>query len=182
MWVSGISDHCANSLISQCSSTKKSQWLSTVTSHLSWYEHWCKLGQTSKQYIRYILYPVIWGKLRPCFHLGLPVLSFVLVVTWNLAPFGNACTATPTHPHTRTLPCDQPCEYFIIGSRCAQRPLRNLAPYSPGTFRGGRMSEASTSRSGILGNPKVVGSNPDLAFSNPGRVKPITLELMLAAS
>ena len=32
---------------------------------------------------------------------------------------------------------------------------------------------------GILDYPKVMGSNLDLAFSNPGRVKPMTLKLIL---
>ena len=51
-----------------------------------------------------------------------------------------------------------------------------------GTSQGGQMSRASASHSDRSGNPKVAGSNPDLAFSNPGRVKPMTLKLILVAS
>ena len=45
-----------------------------------------------------------------------------------------------------------------------------------------RMSKASAFRSGRLGNLKVVGSNAALTFFlNPGRVKPMTIKLILVA-
>ena len=40
------------------------------------------------------------------------------------------------------------------------------------------MSRASTFRSGRSGNPKVEGSNPNLAVSNPDQVKPTTVKLI----
>ena len=44
------------------------------------------------------------------------------------------------------------------------------------------MSRASASHSGESGNLKVVGLNPDLAFSNPGRVKQMTIKLIFVTS
>ena len=50
------------------------------------------------------------------------------------------------------------------------------------TSLGGRMSKASATHSGRSGNPKPVGSNLDVAFSNPDRVKPMSLKFKLVAS
>ena len=52
-------------------------------------------------------------------------------------------------------------------------------PHLYKTSEGGQMSRAPTSHSTIL---KVTGSNPDLTFSNPGRVKQMTLKLILVTS
>ena len=41
------------------------------------------------------------------------------------------------------------------------------------------MSKASTSHSGRSGNPKVAGSSLDIVVLNAGRVKPMSLQLIL---
>ena len=51
-----------------------------------------------------------------------------------------------------------------------------------GTSHGGRMSRASASCSGRSGKLNVTGSNLELAFSNPGRVKPMTVKLIIVPS
>ena len=67
-------------------------------------------------------------------------------------------------------------------------PLQVAQPLSPTThtypqitIRGGRMSRASTSRSGRSENLKFMASNPDHAVLNPGWVKRMTLKLILVA-
>ena len=55
-------------------------------------------------------------------------------------------------------------------------------PHNVLTRLDGRMSRSTASRSGRSGNLKLIGSNPDLAFSNPDRVKPLTFKLILVAS
>ena len=47
------------------------------------------------------------------------------------------------------------------------------------TSRSDRMIRAPTSRSRKSGNPKIVGSSPEPAGLYPGRVKPMTLKLIL---
>ena len=47
---------------------------------------------------------------------------------------------------------------------------------------GGRMSRASASRAGRSGNPILIGSSLESLGSNPGRVKPMTLRLILVVS
>ena len=50
------------------------------------------------------------------------------------------------------------------------------------TRRGGRMSRVPASRPGRSRNLKIVGSSPDPADSISGRVKLMTLKLILVAS
>ena len=50
------------------------------------------------------------------------------------------------------------------------------------TSRGVRMSRVPASRAGRSKNPKISGSIPKPAGSNPGRVKPMTFKLILVAS
>ena len=44
------------------------------------------------------------------------------------------------------------------------------------------MSRAPALYAGRPGKPNLMGSNPDLADLNPGRVKPMTLKLILVTS
>ena len=50
------------------------------------------------------------------------------------------------------------------------------------TSQGDRMSRASASRSGRSGNPNLVCLSADLASLNLGRIKPMTLKLILVTS
>ena len=59
---------------------------------------------------------------------------------------------------------------------------KDLLSQCHGTSRGGRLSRAPSSRSGRSGNPKIVGSSPEIAGSKPGRVKSKTLKLIIVAS
>ena len=53
----------------------------------------------------------------------------------------------------------------------------------PHAYKGfNQVSRASAFHSGRSGNAKVACSIPDLAFSNPGRVKPMISKLILVAS
>ena len=47
---------------------------------------------------------------------------------------------------------------------------------------GGRLRKMLTSHIGRLGNRNLLGSNPDSVGLNPGRVKPMTLKLILVVS
>ena len=50
------------------------------------------------------------------------------------------------------------------------------------TRRGGQLSRAPASRAGRSRNPKIMGSSPDPVDSISGRVKPMTLKLILVTS
>ena len=55
-------------------------------------------------------------------------------------------------------------------------------PHPPEPVRVDKWVRTSASHSGRSGNLKVTGSNPDLTFSNTGRVKPMNFKLVLVAS
>ena len=57
---------------------------------------------------------------------------------------------------------------FFVGFFNCKICLFSEELISPATNRDGRMSRSPASRSGRLGNPKLAGSNLDLAVSNPG--------------
>ena len=59
------------------------------------------------------------------------------------------------------------------------KPPSSTPPPPPNQLR--CLIARSASRSERSGNTKVVGSNPDLTVSNPGQVKPMTLQLILVA-
>ena len=79
------------------------------------------------------------------------------------------------------------CLHTLVNSYVIYNPLHNsistvFHTCAFITGRSGRRSRANASHSGRSGNLNIMGSNPDIAFSNPGRVKPMTLRLIIGAS
>ena len=110
----------------------------------------------------------------------LPILLLAWLWTWLPTLYFHMASRPPSHSTSLVashlashVPSNVTPPYYFRSALLGGFRDYFLWTFSPLTSWGSQMSRVSTSSSGRSGNPKVMGSNLDLAISNPCQVNPM---------